>query len=756
MRSFLTLFAILFAAAVSFAQVPVPVGVQILKAEDARRYDSVLEKLLASPDASIRMRAALAAGRIGKKEAVEPLAAMLAKDASADVRAMAAFAIGEIESPAGSEALLTAAASDIAPPNVIARIVEAAGKIAAANPKDERSEALGEMIVDKLDAEAARGDKQDRDVILLGITAVMRARPAVGVSTNANSEKVVTRSPAYGVSTVAKFLASGDARVRADALNTLVRLGYKDDLGEIRSMLRRDADAAVRANAASVLGRAKDKEAYPLLIDAALNGDDIRVRVASIRALAGLNDPNAAAKLIERGQQMLIPVHGDPVLKPGMKTSQLKPVKVPLAKNELLEIAAVVGRLLEKTDDASAVSFLTRLAEADGCPDPETFIALARVSPKAMIAYSLPSELGYRDFHTASAYGQGLGEISATKDSGLIAQAGEKLTGFIAGMVKGVAPAMQSKMSRAMPDLIGAMVSLEPDNIDEILCGLMTNGDPFIRAAAASSIGERPSSKENIEALKAAFIKSMLTDKHEDDATLAIMDALAKLDKRAGIGTFSIALSSNDYLVRKMALTILDDPELQKEFPGLPLTVAVAREKGADQVQPYMSAFDTKLGQILNTDADYRRAATRKNGSVKAVVTTEKGVFTIVFDPEEAPLTVDNFVKLARAGYFNGLEVHRVVPNFVMQDGDPRGDGNGSPGWSIRCEINTLPYDRGAVGMALSGKDTGGSQWFVTHTATPHLDGGYTVFGHVSESDMKVVDNIARGDKIISIKIIGL
>ena len=173
-----------------------------------------------------------------------------------------------------------------------------------------------------------------------------------------------------------------------------------------------------------------------------------------------------------------------------------------------------------------------------------------------------------------------------------------------------------------------------------------------------------------------------------------------------------------------------------------------ARSQHKDQVFPYDSKTGTKLGQVLNADSDYRRALSRKNGTVKAVLTTEKGTFTIDFTPEEAPLTVDNFIKLARAGYFNGLEVHRVVPNFVMQDGDPRGDGNGGPGWSIRCEVNMLPYDRGAVGMALSGKDTGGSQWFVTHSPQPHLDGGYTVFGHVNETGMKVVDNIVRGDKI--------
>lgn len=120
--------------------------------------------------------------------------------------------------------------------------------------------------------------------------------------------------------------------------------------------------------------------------------------------------------------------------------------------------------------------------------------------------------------------------------------------------------------------------------------------------------------------------------------------------------------------------------------------------------------------------------------------------------PEEAPLTVDNFIKLARRRYFNGITIHRVVPNFVIQDGDPRGDGNGGPGYQIRCEINQLPFKRGAVGMALSGKDTGGSQWFVTHSPQPQLDGGYTVFGNIV-AGMDVVDSIARGDVIRSIAI---
>ena len=120
--------------------------------------------------------------------------------------------------------------------------------------------------------------------------------------------------------------------------------------------------------------------------------------------------------------------------------------------------------------------------------------------------------------------------------------------------------------------------------------------------------------------------------------------------------------------------------------------------------------------------------------------------------PARATWATANFVQLAQRDYYRSVTIHRVVPNFVIQDGDPRGDGNGGPGYQIRCEINQVLYDRAAVGMALSGKDTGGSQWFVTHSPQPHLDGGYTVFGRVI-TGMDVVDKIVRGDVIQSITI---
>jgi cyclophilin family peptidyl-prolyl cis-trans isomerase/HEAT repeat protein len=136
-----------------------------------------------------------------------------------------------------------------------------------------------------------------------------------------------------------------------------------------------------------------------------------------------------------------------------------------------------------------------------------------------------------------------------------------------------------------------------------------------------------------------------------------------------------------------------------------------------------------------------------------AVLHTTAGDIAWSFYVNEAPQTVRNFVRLAEAGYFDGLAIHRVVPNFVIQDGDPTGTGSGGPGYTIRCEYNRLRYDAGMVGMALSGKDTGGSQWFITHSPQPRLDGRYTIFARVT-AGMDVVWRIVQGDRVFKVDIL--
>jgi cyclophilin family peptidyl-prolyl cis-trans isomerase len=137
--------------------------------------------------------------------------------------------------------------------------------------------------------------------------------------------------------------------------------------------------------------------------------------------------------------------------------------------------------------------------------------------------------------------------------------------------------------------------------------------------------------------------------------------------------------------------------------------------------------------------------------TINATIYTVRGPIRLELFGSDAPITVWNFLSLARSGYYRNTRFHRVVPNFVAQDGDPRDDGNGGPGYSIRDEMNRHRYDRGAVGMALSGPDTGGSQYFITHSPQPHLDGHYTVFGRVV-GGYDVLDRIVQGDLITRIE----
>ncbi|MEO7104129.1 MAG: peptidylprolyl isomerase [Gemmatimonadaceae bacterium] len=137
----------------------------------------------------------------------------------------------------------------------------------------------------------------------------------------------------------------------------------------------------------------------------------------------------------------------------------------------------------------------------------------------------------------------------------------------------------------------------------------------------------------------------------------------------------------------------------------------------------------------------------------RAILHTVRGPITITFDGVCAPLTVVNFTTIADRHAYDNLRFHRVVPGFVAQDGDPRGDGEGGPGYAIRDELTLLPYSRGAVGMALSGPDTGGSQYFLTLTPQPHLTGHYTVFGRVT-SGLAAMDSLVEGDAINSIRIL--
>ena len=139
-----------------------------------------------------------------------------------------------------------------------------------------------------------------------------------------------------------------------------------------------------------------------------------------------------------------------------------------------------------------------------------------------------------------------------------------------------------------------------------------------------------------------------------------------------------------------------------------------------------------------------------------AEIHTEKGMMKVDFYDEDAPNTVDNFIKLSKSGFYDGFTFHRVIPDFVIQGGCPQGTGSGGPGYNIKCELDgdNQYHDRGVLSMAHAGRDTGGSQFFVCHsrTNTSHLDRKHTCFGKVVDG-LEVIDAIQQGDKIEKIVI---
>jgi cyclophilin family peptidyl-prolyl cis-trans isomerase/HEAT repeat protein len=696
-----------------FTSVPRNLLIRIIRAEDERRWDNDLRDLFSARSSVVRLRAALAAGRIGNEASVPDLILLLRQDPERDVRAMAAFALGEIESPLGADALVATLKGSDDPP-LRARAIEALGKIAAALPKEQeaRSRELAGVILEQLKLEGSRRSAAEEFTILLGLTAVLRAKPE-------------NAGPVVGM-----FSHYADPRIRADVANTLTRLKLNSENAYFRKLLTTDSDPIVRANAARVLGATEDKPSYDALLDRASTDSDSRVRVSAIRALALLKDPRAAAALMPRD----IPVIVSDDLKLGARARAARR-KQHARASELVEMASALGVLKRGSRDERAFNWLKNARRTTG-PAPEVEIAMARIHPDSYVRELSKQEVQETIlllWRYASSLAQGLGEIAAAPVSAenkqLRAQAEDLLRWMLDYRNSGLTinTLVNAHSEYAVPDALRAFATFKSKDLAEILREHLKESDVVVRGTAADLLGDLPLDIANIEALADA-LKVALRDKELNDAALSIIDALGKQKNRNANLAMMPALDSSDHLIRRKA-------------------VASLKATGAGDFSSRIGAVQTR-----NTTADYERAISRIGKSVQATLITSKGSFTLELLPDEAPLTVDNFVQLAKRGYFNGITFHRVVPNFVIQGGDPRGDGNGGPGYSIRCEINQVPFERGAVGMALSGKDTGGSQWFVTHAPQPHLDGGYTVFGRVV-AGMDTVDNIVRGDVIRSISI---
>ena len=287
--------------------------------------------------------------------------------------------------------------------------------------------------------------------------------------------------------------------------------------------------------------------------------------------------------------------------------------------------------------------------------------------------------------------------------------------------------------------------------------------DGRVRAAAAAAYATLADSG-SVRSVVRQRLRAMLLDADVGvrRASLAGLSRGASPDDLAvALASYRISLVDGDNDAR-LAFWHLADTVLARHVATLPDSVTT---RLATILRP-LDPLERNVAARINRFASWRdslgtarplawyeeRARESALPARTVTIVTERGAMELRLLTADAPLTVYNLVTLAEQGYFGGQRFHRVVPNFVVQGGDPRGDGNGGPGYAIRDELNRRRYGRGVLGMALSGPNTGGSQFFVTHSPQPHLDGGYTVFGELLEGG-DVLDRIIQGDRIVRVTV---
>ncbi len=280
---------------------------------------------------------------------------------------------------------------------------------------------------------------------------------------------------------------------------------------------------------------------------------------------------------------------------------------------------------------------------------------------------------------------------------------------------------------KVIPAVIAAIARLHPPDAGPLLLEQLKAADPAVRAAAARAVGELKL-PEGAAALNAAYQRSLGDSTYV--ARAAALTGLRQYGADVARPVLADALADKDWAVRLHAANLLAELDSATD----------ARVR----IRPVPSARAADWYGLT--------AVATPPVSTHVYLDMDRGSIQLELAVLDAPLTVQNFVTLARQGFFDGLPFHRVVPNFVVQGGDPRGDGEGGPGYTIRDEINQRPYLRGTVGMALDWADTGGSQFFITHSPQPHLDGRYTVFGRVL-AGMDIVDGIEQWDVIRRVRV---
>ena len=554
-------------------------------------------------------------------------------------------------------------------------------------------------------------------------------------------------------------LGDPDARVQGRAAEALGLIGHSAAAGSIAGM------AAAHVKAGALAGIASDDDTYPL----APSVEAVRLGVYALARLGAVDELRA----------VVMGGDGNPVsdwwpLAYAMQRVG-KPAALPTLRLWLTRggstTRAFAARGLGTLKDADSRAALEALVKDDRQTSGvrvQAIRALAALGDRRSAAILSP----LADKAPSSAL-----RLEAVAALGAVADpaAAELLVDYLEAEGPSLRAAAQAALAQADPDTFMTVLSgLDVDKEWRVRAALATtlaglgpeiaalrldqlarDADPKVRAAALSSLATlkvpgtdarlvselahadpvvRMAAARGLASLKPAGAAAALTRAFEASAAdttyvarAAILAALVAVDPAAATPLLNAALNDREWALRVRAATLLRELDAAS-------TAAAARPA------PAVPSLDDTAAMIAPAF------------SPQAYVQTTRGEIRIELAVLDAPRTVASFVALAGRGFFDGMAWHRIVPDFVAQVGDPRGDGEGGPGYTIRDELNQRPYLRGAVGMALDWRDTGGSQFFITHSPQPHLDARYTVFGQVV-AGMDVVDRLEPWDRITSVRV---
>lgn len=550
------------------------------------------------------------------------------------------------------------------------------------------------------------GDVTATDTLLL--LAADAASADVAAEAVEALSKIAAKLP---LATYARFAAENQREgVRARAIRYLFRF-RTDDASALAANALASSSSAIRQEAAYALARRAYAPAR-VRLELLINDANLLTRAYVSRALGGIAAPESLP--------VLIGALSDP--HPWVRT------------NAVVAVARIAAKTSTALDTPQSSQDVLRVMMLTEDPDPGTRAS----SLEALGYYAARSEMARKRLMeiatSGSRWERELAAGAIAKQFGDEKLLPANLTGWAKVRVLEAASAVSDRMRPAYlkdaePLVRGSALSTIADDRVEaslpLIRAALDDPDVIVRGYAIDRYSKSKDAKK-LETLNAAEERSR--GDRQNDARVAAIRGLAEIDYPGREQFLRNLLRDGDPVVRRIAADLIEQKlgKPRPQFTPLPI------ERPA---------------------AEYAQIAEWARQPHTATIQMTRGKIEIALLTQDAPMTTWNFAQLARNRFFENTSFMRVVPNFVIQGGDPRNDMEGGPGYSIRDEMNLQKYTRAAVGMALSGPDTGGSQFFITHSAQPHLDGGYTIFGRVTEGMSGVVDQTERGDRVESIAI---